>query len=129
MKSSADKKKQQADEKPKSAAAKKEEEKNSQQLEIILSSGIHEASSESWGDGACARLFSHIIESNNGRAQQIIENKTYFLEYSSLAELSEKDDLGLTLQFVAVYHDRPEMLRYLQNRGIDLSKFRISIIK
>ena len=100
------------------AAKTKEEEPP---LVITISSGIHPASSLNWGESACAKLFSNIIEFNDGMAQQIIENKTYFLELYTKEELQKTDDLGLTLPFVAVYHDRPDMLRYLSVRGLDLS--------
>lgn len=91
-------------------------------MDCIISAGIHPASSESWGTGACAKIFSHIVEANDGRAQMIVENKTKFLELYTKEELLKPDDLGNTLQFLAVYHDRPEMLRYLYARGIDLCK-------
>jgi hypothetical protein len=102
-----------------SAAKTKEEEPLP--LEITISSGIHSASSLNWGESACAKLFSNIIEFNDGMAQQIIENKTYFLQLYTKEELQRTDDLGLSLPFVAVYHDRPDMLRYLFVRGLDLS--------
>jgi hypothetical protein len=93
-------------------------------LEIVISGGIHPASSATWGDEAYAKLCSYIVESNNGRAQQIIENNNItpaFMELYSKEELLETDDLGLSLPFIAVYHDRPEMLRYLYNRGLDIT--------
>lgn len=100
--------------------SKKKDEDERPALELVISGGIHPASSESWGKEACARIFSHIVEANDGRAQQIVENKTYFLELYSKAELEKKDDLGMTLPYIAVYHDRPDMLRYLYARGLDL---------
>lgn len=90
-------------------------------MECVISAGIHPSSSESWGSDACAKIFSHVVEANDGREQMIVENKKDFLELYSKEELEKPDDLGNTLQFLAVYHDRPEMLRYLYARGIDLS--------
>ena len=93
-------------------------------LEIVISGGIHPASAATWGDAAYAKLCSNIVESNNGRAQQIIENNNItpaFMELYSKEELLETDDLGLSLPFIAVYHDRPEMLRYLYTRGLDIA--------
>ena len=83
--------------------------------------GIHRASSSSWGDESVARLCSIIVDSNNGMAQQIMENRHDLLDIYSLDELKETDDLGLTLPFLAVYYDRPDMLKYLHQRGFDLS--------
>jgi len=84
--------------------------------------GIHVAASSSWGDSACARLCQLVVETNSGLAQQIAENKTDLLDLLPPARLSEPvDDLGLTLPFLAVYHDRPDMLEYLWRRGVDLT--------
>lgn len=79
-------------------------------------------SSEAWGDQAGARLCQIIVEANDGMAQQVQEGKTDLLEFRTLEQLQETDDLGLTLQFLAVYYDRPNILEYLARRGIDLSK-------
>jgi hypothetical protein len=84
--------------------------------------GVHVAASSSWGDQACARLCQLVIGSNNGLAQQIAENKTDLLDVLPPERLAEPvDDLGLTLPFLAVYHDRPDMLEYLWRRGVDLT--------
>ena len=95
-------------------------------MDVIISAGIHPSSSQSWGitkAGACAKLFNHIVEANDGREQQIVENKTYYLDNLSKEELQKPDDLGNTLPFLAVYHDRPSMLQYLYARGLDMGKF------
>mmetsp|Transcript_6061 Transcript_6061/g.9156 ORF Transcript_6061/g.9156 Transcript_6061/m.9156 type:complete len:255 (-) Transcript_6061:178-942(-) len=87
----------------------------------MYKTGIHVASSRTWGDSACARLCGIIVESNTGIAQQISENRTDLLELYTNAELEEPDDLGLTVQFLAVHYDQPDMLVYFHKRGIDLN--------
>lgn len=80
-------------------------------------------SSERWGDQATARLCQLIMEANDGMAQQIAENRTDLLDLYTLDQLRQHtDDLGLSLPFLAVHYDRPDSLRYLHNRGIDLSQ-------
>ena len=79
-------------------------------------------SSERWGDQATARLCQLILESNDGMAQQIVENRTDLLEIYSKEELERTDDLGLSLPFLAIYYDQPDALKYLHKRGLDLSK-------
>jgi hypothetical protein len=79
------------------------------------------SSSELWGDEAGARLCQVIMESNDGRAQQVIENKTDLLDLMTKEDLEQVDDLGLTLPYLAVHYDRPEILKYLKKRGFDLS--------
>jgi hypothetical protein len=39
-----------------------------------------------------------------------------------LKELERTDDLGLSLPYLAVFYDRPDMLRYLRKRGFNLKK-------
>ena len=82
---------------------------------------IHRASANSWGDQACARVCQVILEANDGAAQQVIENRTDLLDLLSVEELQRSDDLGLTLPYLAVFYDRPEILEYLHKRGLDLS--------
>ena len=85
---------------------------------------IHRASSQTWEDEACAQLCRLIIDSNNGSMQQVIENRTDVLDLLTLQELSAPvDDLGLTLPFLAIYFDMPDILRYLHKRGVDLQKY------
>lgn len=85
---------------------------------------IHSASSSSWGDSGSARLMGIVVDANNGLAQQVAENRTDLMDILSTETLSEPvDDLGLTLPFLAVYYDRPDMLEYLHKRGVDLKKF------
>ena len=85
---------------------------------------VHRASSRTWGDSAAAQLCKIVVESNNGLAQQIAENKTDLMDILSLENLNEPvDDLGLTLPFLAVFYDRPEMLEYLWKRGVDMKAF------
>jgi hypothetical protein len=86
-----------------------------------MKTGIHRASSQSWGDSACARLCGIIVDSNTGIAQQVIENRTDLLDIYSKEELVQPDEFGLTIQFLAVYHDQPDILVYLKKRGVDLS--------
>ncbi len=100
------------------AEAKKSEEEN----HFIY--GVHVAGSSTWGDQACARLCQLVVESNSGLAQQIAENKTELMDVLPVEALSEPvDDLGLTLPFLAVYFDRPQMLEYLWRRGVDITTF------
>jgi hypothetical protein len=86
-----------------------------------MKAGIHPASSHSWGDSACARLCGIIVDANTGIAQQVIENRTDLLDLYTKSELIQGDELGITIQFLAVYHDQPEILIYLKRRGVDLS--------
>ena len=53
-------------------------------------------------------------------AQQIQENRTDLLDLLTTEELKRVDDLGLTLQYLAIFYDRPQMLEYLHKRGVDL---------
>lgn len=85
---------------------------------------IHPASSKSWGPSACARLCDIIVESNHGFLHQVLENKADLLDVYSAEELEEPDDIGVTLPFLAVYYDQPNILEYLRyRRGIDLNKY------
>jgi hypothetical protein len=89
-------------------------------IEFAISGGIHPASSEKWGASATARLMQIIMETNLAMDAQIVENETYFLDSYTTKQLEDKDDLGLNLVFVAIYHDRPDMLRYLYSRGVNI---------
>lgn len=81
---------------------------------------VHRASSSS--DESGARLCEVIMQSNTGAAQQVVENRTDLLDLMTLDELNnEKDDLGLTLPYLAVYYDRPDVVQYLHNRGMNFS--------
>lgn len=80
------------------------------------------ASSSKWGDQAAARLCEIVISSNDGMAQQIMENRTDLLDILSKEDLERTDDLGLSLPYLAIYYDRPDMVAYLHKRGLDLSK-------
>jgi len=82
---------------------------------------LHPASSSSWGSEAGARLCKLLVDANTGIAQQIIENRTDLLDLLTLEQLEESDDIGLNAVFLAVYYDRPEILRYLKQRGINLT--------
>ena len=84
---------------------------------------IHPASSESWGSQAGARICQLIMEANTGIAQQIIDNRTDLLDLLTIQQLQEHDDLGLNAIFLAVYYDRPDILRYLKSRGCNLSAY------
>lgn len=84
-------------------------------------SGIHRASSSSWGESATARLCKIIVDSNKAFLQEVMDNKTGLLDISELEELNETDDLGISLPFLAVHYDRPDILCYLLKRGVDLS--------
>lgn len=87
----------------------------------MFKTGIHRASSQSWGESSCARLCGIIVDSNTGIAQQVIQNRTDLLDLYSKSELLQTDDLGLSIIFLAVYFDQPDILNYLKRRGIDLS--------
>jgi hypothetical protein len=78
-------------------------------------------SSELWGEDATARLCQIIVDANDGMAQQIAENNTDMLDLLSTKELERIDDCGLSLPFLAVYYDRPDMIRYLHKRGLNLA--------
>lgn len=79
-------------------------------------------SSELWGEDATARLCQILLEANDGMAQQISENRTDLLDLLTLKDLERVDDCGLSLAYLAVHYDRPDMIRYLHKRGMDLSK-------
>lgn len=79
-------------------------------------------SSELWGEDATARLCQILVEANDGMAQQVAENRHDLLDLMTLKELERVDDCGLGLAYLAVYYDRPDMIRYLHKRGVDLSK-------
>jgi hypothetical protein len=79
-------------------------------------------SSDRWGDESCARLCEIIMDANDGMTQQIIENRTDLLDLKTKEELDVMDEFGLTLPFLAVYYDRPDMIRYLAKRGLDMTK-------
>lgn len=79
-------------------------------------------SSKNWGEQSCARLCQIVMEANDGMAQQIIENRTDLLDLLPLEQLDCVDDFGLTLPYQAVYYDRPDMIKYLVKRGIDMNK-------
>ena len=80
-------------------------------------------SSSAFGEEAVPRLCSIVVDANTGIAQQIAENRTDLLDILPSSVLSlPTDDLGLTPAFLAIYHDRPEMIDYLQRRGVDFSK-------
>lgn len=79
-------------------------------------------SSELWGEDATARLCQILVEANDGMAQQISENRHDLLDLMTLKELERVDDCGLSLPYLAVHYDRPDMIRYLHKRGLDLSK-------
>jgi len=83
---------------------------------------IHPASSSSWGAEAAARLCKIILEHNTGAAQQIQENRHDLLDLLNDDQLKELDDLGLSLSFLCIYYDRPDMLEYLHKRGINLNE-------
>jgi hypothetical protein len=78
-------------------------------------------SSERWGDQSAARLCKILVDSNNGMDQQIMENRTDLLDLMTNEELIQGDDLGLSAVYLAIFYDRPDILRYLYDRGIDLA--------
>jgi len=85
---------------------------------------VHPASSRSWGDSAAAQLCRIVLEANSGLAEQVATNKTDLMEILSKEELSEPvDDLGMTLPFLAVFYDQPDMLEYLWKRGVNMKAF------
>ena len=86
-----------------------------------FSFGVHSGAASSWDDQACAKLCDMVLLANNGLAQQVALNDTTLMDVLPTSELEGPiDDLGLTLVFLAVYHDQPEMLEYLRKRGVDL---------
>jgi len=82
----------------------------------------HRASSHSWGADAGAHLCGIVVEANSGAAQGVWAGRTDQLELLTLAQLQEPDDIGLTLPFLCVYYDRPEIMKYLKGRGLDMSE-------
>ena len=83
---------------------------------------VHPASSRSYNDSAPAQLCKIVVEANNGLAQQIAESRTDLMDILPLESLEGPiDDMGLTLPFLAVYHDKPDMLEYLKRRGVDIT--------
>lgn len=85
---------------------------------------VHRASSSSWGLQASARLCTLVVQSNTGFGQMIIQNKTSLLDIATSEDLELPDeDSGLSAAYLAIYYDRPNIIRYLHHRGVDLSKF------
>jgi hypothetical protein len=76
-------------------------------------------SSDLWGGESTARLCQIIVEANDGMAQQVAENRTDLLDLLLKKDLEKVDDIGLSLPYLAVHYDRPEMLLYLHGRGLD----------
>jgi len=62
------------------------------------------------------------MEANTGAAQNIADGRTDQLELLSLEQLQEPDDIGLTLPFLCVFYDRPDVLRYLKERGLSVEE-------
>ena len=60
------------------------------------------------------------MESNNGIEQSVQENRYDLLDSYSKKELETPDDLGLSLVFLAIQYDQPDMLEYCAKRGLDL---------
>lgn len=87
----------------------------------MVKTSIHKGTSQSWGESSCARLCGIIMESNTSIAQQIMENRTDLLDLYTKEQLEEHDDIGLSIQFLAIHYDRPEILQYLHKRGLDLN--------
>ena len=85
----------------------------------------HFASSQKWsGNQPCARLCKIALESNKGILQSIIEGHTEMLDMLTNEELEEIDpDSGLNAPYLAIYYDRPKIVKYLHERGLDMSKF------
>ena len=85
--------------------------------------GVHIGASSSWDDQAAARLCELVIASNNGLSAQVANGKTDLMDILPVEKLTEPvDDLGLTLIFLAIYYDRPEIIEYLHKRGVDVTK-------
>jgi len=90
-------------------------------VDSAFSYGIHSGAASSWDDQACAKLCDMVMLANNGLGQQVANNQTELMDVLSTKALEGPiDDLGLTLPFLAVYYDQPEILEYLRKRGIDL---------
>lgn len=87
----------------------------------MFGGNIHRASSSSWGEESVSRLCKIIVDSNNHFLQEVMSNKTDYLDMLTYEELLDTDDLGINLVFLCVYFDRPEMLAYLSKRGFDLT--------
>lgn len=79
-------------------------------------------SSELWGDQAVARLCQIVVDANDAMGQQVSENRTDLLDLLSVSELEKGDDLGLSVAFLCVHYDRPDILKYLKRRGVNLAK-------
>ena len=112
----------------------------------ILQFGVHRSACSSYGDEAPSRLCQMIVDSNKAFLQEVINNKIDLLDTMDDKDLLEADDLGeydyicsmittashrfisyhistgISLPFLAVYFDRPDILKYLHSRGVDLSK-------
>jgi hypothetical protein len=75
---------------------------------------------DDWGVEEFTRVCGMIIDSNTNILQQVVDNKTNLLDLLTYEQLCGFDDLGLNTAFLAVYYDRPDILRYLIRRGVDL---------
>ena len=86
------------------------------------------ASSRKWGDlwngeVSCARLCKIAVESNKGIMQSVIDGTTDMLDLLTVEELEEIDpDSGCSAPYLAIYYDRPRIVKYLHDRGIDFQK-------
>lgn len=78
-------------------------------------------SSELWGSQATARLHKLVVDSNDGVLQCVMENHTDLLDLMTTEQLNQYEELGLSIAYLAIHHDQPDILRYLHRRGVDLS--------
>jgi len=81
----------------------------------------HRASSETWGDFSGARLCELVVRSNTGGAHAVADGRTDMLDLMSFEELNEADDIGIKLNYLAVYYDQPDIIIYLANRGVNMT--------
>lgn len=75
-----------------------------------------------WAEQKTANICKVVIESNLGINDQIIRNETNLLDLLTTEQLSQPDDLGVTPIYTAIYYDKPVMVKYLMDRGVDLSQ-------
>lgn len=77
---------------------------------------------QKWAELETAKVCGYIMDQNYGIQQQVIENKTDLLDILTVNQLKEADDIGMTPIYQAVFYDRPEIIKYLYKRGLDLAE-------
>jgi hypothetical protein len=87
----------------------------------MIRSAIRHRTQE-WAEEETSRVCGIIVQSNLGILDQILSNQTELLDLLTPQQLSLSDDIGVTPAYQAVFYDRPGIVQYLHNRGVDLAQ-------